>query len=582
MSIGRYAPILSALSVAFLLGAAAPESPVADAAMRSDGETVRALVKQGADVNAAQGDGMTALHWAAQNGDLAIVEVLLYAGANPGAATRVGAFTPLHLASRAGNAGAIRALVGAGADVQAVTSSGGNVTPLLFAVSSGAPEAVTALIEHGADVNARETAWEQTPLMWAAAYDHVEALKVLLAAGADASAASRVDDIPEREKERAEKAKIRNRRMAAISQLDRQGDKPEDESAERRDREAEERPAAEQSADEPKPLSYDELIGKKGGLTPLLFAARQGNPESVRALLEAGVDVNQPSGDHTSPMLMAAINGHFDLAKLLLERGADPNLASDAGTTPLFAAINTQWAPRVSFPQPVSFKQQDTDYLELMELLLKAGADPNARLEKHIWYFEYNSARLGIDMWGATPFWRAAFGTDIDAMRLLVRYGADPQIPTKKPPERRRFGVRTEKPNEDPSGLPPVLAGGPGVYPIHAAAGIGHTSLGAQSHHHAPDAWMRVVKYLVEELGADVDVRDHNGYNAIHHAASRGDTALIRYLVEKGGDVTAVSRRGETTADIANGPAERIPPYPAAIALLRSLGSKFNDRCISC
>ena len=110
--------VTAALSLLFLLGAAPPppESPVADAAMRSDVETVRALVKQGADVNAAQGDGMTALHWAARNGDVPLVEVLLYAGANPMAATRVGALTPLHLASRAGNAAAIRVLVKAGSE----------------------------------------------------------------------------------------------------------------------------------------------------------------------------------------------------------------------------------------------------------------------------------------------------------------------------------------------------------------------------------------------------------------------------------------------------------------------------------
>src|SRR5690606_12675167 len=148
-------------------------------------------------------------------------------------------------------------------------------------------------------------------------------------------------------------------------------------------------------------------------------------------------------------------------------------------------------------------------------------------------------------------FWRAAFGTDIDAMRLLVRYGADPHLPTFRPPDRRRPGAGAEGGEGlDPSGLPPVPVGGPGVYPIHAASSIGHITLGAQSHRHAPDAWLPVVQYLVEELGADVNVRDYNGYNAIHHAAGRGDVALIEYLVEKGGDVTAVSRRGQTTADI--------------------------------
>src|SRR5690606_12643970 len=313
----------------------------------------------------------------------------------------------------------------------------------------------------------------------------------------------------ERERARAEAARRRSQRMTALTRLER----PDDASGPAAARSAPAAPRPQQpppqptADDELKPLSYDELIGKKGGLTPLLFAAREGYVESVLALLDAGVDINQLSADHTTPLLIATINGHFDLAKLLLERGADPNIASDAGATPLFAAINAQWAPKVSFPQPVAYQQQSVDYLALMELLLEAGADPNARLSKHIWYFEYNSARLGINLWGATPFWRAAFGTDIDAMRLLVRYGAAPHLPTFRPPDRRRPGAGAEGGEElDPSGLPPVPVGGPGVYPIHAASGIGHITLGAQSHRHAPDAWLPVVQYLVEELGADVNV----------------------------------------------------------------------------
>jgi hypothetical protein len=212
------------------------------------------------------------------------------------------------------------------------------------------------------------------------------------------------------------------------------------------------------------------------------------------------------------------------------------------------------------------------------------------------------------DLEGSTAFWRAAYGTDVDAMRLLVAHGADPNLPTKAPPARpprsgTDFGpIESGEPlpvqpagpalwpatdvstiGPDPSGLPRVRPGDPGVYPIHAASGVGYgEGFAGNAHRHAPDAWLRAVKYLVEELGADVNARDYNGYNALHHAAARGDNEMILYLVSKGCDVTAVSRSGQTTADMANGPVQRVSPFPETVALLVSLGAKNNNRCVSC
>ena len=192
MTTGLRVNVIGALGiVALLSGAAAPESPVADAAMRGDVEAVRALLQKGADVNEAQGDGMTALHWAADRGSLEIAEMLITAGANVMASTRIGDYTPLHVASRAGSAPVVEALLEAGSNMDAVTTNSG-VTPLHLAAESGDPDAIRVLAAHGADMNAREGEWDQTPLIFAAAGNRPEGIRTLVELGADVSLAERV------------------------------------------------------------------------------------------------------------------------------------------------------------------------------------------------------------------------------------------------------------------------------------------------------------------------------------------------------------------------------------------------------
>ncbi|HLE71741.1 MAG TPA: ankyrin repeat domain-containing protein [Vicinamibacteria bacterium] len=620
----------------YFAGTMAIERPVADAAARGDIETVQDLLRNGADVNTAQGDGMTALHWAAERGDAKLAEVLVYSGANVNAGTRIGRYTPLHLASRGGHGDVVLALLRAKANPNATTTNSG-VTPLHLAALAGRPDVVAALLRSGADVNAKEASWGQTPLIFAASRGQVEAIRVLLEAGADPAAASRAENVVEMEK--ADKAA--NKRIAEIldgfkkqekggsdwtptpSQVqvaieasrhvqrnwpERDGTPAEDDGPAEAEAPAEDAPTPSKSALAKKakdskdrdenPASYGELVASWGGLTPLLHAARQGHVEASLALLDAGADINQPSAsDRTTPLLMAAINGQFDLALILLERGANPNLASSAGTTPLFAALERTWAPRASYAHPIEHQQQKATHLELLEALLSAGADPNVRLQKHLWFMEYTFGVLraaGIDYQGATPFWRAAYALDVDAMRLLKAHGADPDIPTVKTPARRRRG-------DDPGftenfsgtfkkvahlfhlGNPAVPVGGPHIYPIHAAAGVGYgQSFAGNAHRYVPGNWVPAVKFLVEECGAEVDIRDANGYTALHHAASRGDNELVVYLVEKGADVKARSRKGQTTADMANGPIERVAPFPETVALLMKLGAKNNNKCVSC
>jgi ankyrin repeat protein len=330
-----------------------------------------------------------------------------------------------------------------------------------------------------------------------------------------------------------------------------------------------------------RPYRYNELIGAQGGLTALHFAARQGAGRAVAALLEASVPVNPRSpGDKATPLLVAVINGHFDIAAALIEKGADPNLVSDAGVGPLYATLNVQWAPIAAYPQPRAHLQQTRTYLDLMRLLIEKGADPNQRLIKKVWYSGYNFDQSSVDEIGATPFWRAAYAADVEAMKLLVAAGADPSISSMKPMSRRFPG---EGPGGDKSGLPPVPVGGPNVTPLQAAAGVGYGfGFAANSHHYAESGMLPAVKYLVEELGADVNAVDADGNTAVHHAAARGDNEMILYLVSKGATVTRINRAGQSTVDMANGPVQRTQPYPETIALLEKLGAVNHHKCVSC
>ena len=596
--------------------AAASSSPVADAAMKGDREALRTLLKQGADVSGAQGDGMSALHYAAERGDLEMTEMLVYAGANVGATTRIGQYTPLHLASQSGSAAVVQALVKSGASVSARTTTTG-VTPLHLAAATGNADVVKILLDHGADANAKDADWGQTPLIYAAAQNRSDAIRVLLARGADPRITTKTIDIQkqsaldraatERQRKVLEAAVPKGQQptasqiqaaMQASRELFASGKIPPPdtkEGAAANDRNA---PGAANNFD---PEEINPPVATKGGLSALLHAARQGHIDAARALLEGGAPIDQPgAGDATTPLLMAVINGQFDMAMFFLQRGANPNLAANGnGVTPLWAAVNTPWQPRTRFPQPQEMELQKATYLDVMKALLDAGADPNGRVRSHPWYLVYSGCgnrNCGLaDTAGSTAFWRAAYATDVAAMRLLVERGADPNIPTIAPPVPIRRGgggappgaggpvAPTAAANQERYTALPIPPGGPGAYALHAAAGVEYgEGFAGNAHRHAPDGWMPSVKYLVEELGADVNARDNDGYTPLHHAAARGDNDMILYLVSKGADVTAVARSGQTVADMANGPVQRVSPFPATVALLEKLGSKNSHKCVSC
>jgi ankyrin repeat protein len=592
--------IAGVLAVAFAawLHAAGP-APVADAAMAKDTEAVKALLKQGADVNAAQGDGMTALHWAAREGDLEMTQMLLFAGANVKATTRLGGYTPLMMAAAQGSADVVKALVAGGSDVKAANTMG--TTPLMLAARSGNPQSVTTLVENGAEIEAREKTFGETPLMFAVSANRVDAVKALIKAGADLKATSHVNDVghlnaAEQEFQAAASGsgnQAGGNGQGRNGQIVQQG--PQGARGAQGAPGAPGAPAAGGGGGRggfggggqggvDRPFSYNELIGTQGGHSALILAARSGYTEACKVLVAAGADVNQISmGDKTSPMLIAAINGYFDLAKWFLDQGADPNAAADNGVTPLYATLNVTWAPRALYPQPRAFNQQQITYLDFMKALLDKGADPNLRLTKKVWYSEYNFDLAGVDEIGATPFWRAAFAGDVPAMQLLMDHGADPNIWTMRPAGRRPLGDAGLRESKDVSGLPPIPIGGPGVSPLLAASGVGFgEGFAANSHIHSPAGFLPAIKFLVEVAGADVNAVDHDGNTALHDAAARGDNDSILYLVSKGADVTKVNREGQTVADMANGPVQRTQPYPETVKLLEKLGSKNNHKCVSC
>jgi uncharacterized protein len=534
---------------------AAPASSVADAAMQGDKATVTALVKSGADINAAQGDGMTGLHWAALKNDVDLGRLLLKGRANVEVTTRLGGYTPLLLAAKDGNVAMIKELLAAGADPNAATSHG--TTALMFAAAAGSGEGVTALLENHVDIDAKETKGE-TALMMAAANGRAEVVRTLAARGADFKAVTKSKDltVPPKAPPPPEPGRIVVDPNAP--QLGRAG------------------------GNYPQSL----LVFAEGGLSALHLAARQGHLDTVSALLAAGADINQPTaGDRTTPLLIAIINGRFDLAKYLLERGANPTSAAENGVTPLYATLNCQWAPVAAYPQPRAYEQQHTTYLELMTALLDKGAEPNARIKTKVWYSGYNFDQSGVNESGATPFWRAAYASDLAAMQLLVSRGGDPSIWTMKMPSKKNEahdpGQRAYLEGYT-SPLPPVPNGAPDVSPLLAAAGVGYVDGGGNTHRLAPTGMMPAVKYLVEELHLDVNARDSQGNTLLHEAASRGDNEMILYLVSKGADPLAVNRAGLTVLDWANGPVQKVQPFPETIKLLEKLGAKNNHLCVSC
>lgn len=534
------------------------------ASQEDDATMVRALLRKHASPNAAQSDQTTALHWAAYNDDVFLVKLLLASGAAPDPRTRLRSLTPLHMAAESGDAVLIGALLRGGAAVNATNDAG--TTPLMIASASGSTAAVAALLSHGADVNAREKVYGQTALFFAAGRNRADVVRLLLSKGADPKVKTSITKLEKisvgvNGEVIDEKKPVPPGGKKDVSQPAEKAVESEKPSAEnpleRGQEKASARPPAAKPDDKVKDAYGFTAADRKkrvygtqqiGGMTAMLVAARDGQKETVAALLDAGDNINQTSDtDHATPLILALINGHYDLAQILLDRGADPKLATSDGLAPLFALIDVQWAPHTWYPQPV-IANEHVAYLDLAKALLDRGADPNAAIAKRLWFRSFANDETWFDVDGSTPYLRAALAGDLAAMQLLVEHGANPNLGTK---------------SDDT--------------PLMAAAGIGWAAYWTSN---APTPRLEAVKFCLHH-GANVNAKDAKGYTALHGAAFRGDNEMVKFLIANGADVHATTKDGDTVADLANGLFEHAIPHEDTVALLESLGSTNSHNCRS-
>jgi ankyrin repeat protein len=512
----RRSTTLIALSLACVLGhaAAMAASDVADAAMRQDYPRIERLISSKADVNAAQPDGTTALHWAAYHGDVKVASRLLAAHASPSALTDTG-MTPLSLACENGNAELVRLLLKSGADANQTLTNG--ETPLMMAARTGRVPVLGLLLEHGANVDAKEKLRGTTALMWAAANANVDAVRLLVSKGADINAHS-ATVAPGRQPYLAPPGRERIQefidgtglRGAIVEQ-----DKPDAKAPGNAKDDAAAREAAKQRFDTeiaaakgaiakfPTTAPYAKRGGKQfGGLTPLLFAAREGDLESVKVLLGAGVDVNQTSEYGWTALLVATQNRAYQLGAYLLAHGASPNLANVGGWNPLYLATDNRNIERGEYPT----RKPDMDHLEFIKKLIAAGADTNQRMHSST-----ETRTVFTNQWlyeeGATPFLRAAQSGDVVLMKLLLEHGADASIPTDH-----------------------------GVTPLMVASGIGWVE--GVTYEWSPQSTHDAVKMLLD-LGANPNTQDTlDGRTALMGAAHKGRNDVIQLLVDRGADLS--------------------------------------------
>ena len=459
-----------------------------------------------ADVNAPDAQGTPPLHWAVRLDDVARVRSLLAAGADAKLPNRYGV-TPLTLAVQNSNPEIIRLLLDAGADANAVDPAA--ETMLMIASRVGVLEPVRLLLDRGAVVDARDKTYQQTALMVAVREGHAPIVQLLIARGADVNAKTRTGNTPQW---------VLPNSVPGFGHgigIVRGGLPP-------------------RGSRQPIP----------GSLSPLLYAARDGRLEAAKLLVAAKADIEQTDANSITPLLMAIVNNRVDVARFLIEQGASIQAADWYGRTPLWAAVERR---NIDVDKATCvYRVARAPLLGLITTLLERGAKVNVRMKEvppiRRAFLRVTGSLSWVDFTGQTPFLTAALAADLDVMRLLLKYGADPNIGTFE-----------------------------GTTPLMAAAGVNWVY--DQTFDEGPAARLEAVK-LCHQLGNDVNAVNTMGLTALMGAANRGSDDVIAFLVEKGAKLDLRDKEGRTALDWAEGvflathPAK---PKPSSIALIKSL-----------
>jgi len=439
------------------------------------------------DVNHRNADGSTPLQWAVYDGNVAEVRRLLKAGANVSLANNYGA-SPMGLAAEVGNAEILKLLLDAGANADSPNPDG--QTALMAVARTGNVAAAQLLIDHGATVDSMEKFGGQTALMWASARRHPKMMEFLIAKGANVDARSINRDY--------------QRHVTA----------------------------------EGRPKNLD-----TGGLTPLLYAARENCMACVKVLLDKGADINLPDPDGVSPLLLSIMNANWDIAKHLILGGADVNEWDMYGEAPLFTAIGLH--TKLDGGHGSIDAPNETDGMTIVRMLLDRHADPNMQL-----FFRPANLSGKTVTRGSTPLIRAATNADMEVVKLLLDHGADVNL-LMADRQTPTMAVLSGRANEKQA-LEMIRVLHAAGEKINVVALVNHreeTRGGTALHYAVRKRFKDVIKELAS-YGVDMNAKDQDGLTALDYTQSRGFMPFMALQTPVYSDVATLLKELGATEEV--------------------------------